>query len=625
MGRPVFALVLALIGLLGLALRLAPTGARHVDGPTPDLGGATWIVDDPGTAFHLRRVELALAEGRVPANDPFQALGERAQIPALPLYDALIAGAADRFLRSEDGDPALGGVDERDLEAFAARLGPLAYVAAFLLAAWVASIAARGARLPVLVAAGLLALAPATIDATQVLRLDAAALAVVQLLVLARSTLVALDAEDALTTIFEALIAGVVAGLLAATSAAGAFLALPTAAALLQRAARGPLAVRPIVLRAGLLFALVAAFVSRFPLADGPWESVERGLVGLYVVAASDLLLLAAAPFALLLLFAPRDASRPTRGLLRVAALAGVLILLAWEAPRALEALRGPVAAWWESRAFVEAWAWSEPTIGRVAGVLATALCGVRFARERDPAALHLGSLAALALVLACVEPSAEPLTIAAAGLALAGSLAATGDGRASVASLVAAGLILLAANAMRASLSPGASERDDRRDAIATLRWIRANVPPGGPFNSSSAVGGWGILCDPAAGALVAYHARRPVLAAQPAAISRASAYREARRIARGVDGAEAARRMRAHGLQLAWMSSHFGSEGLLGSVGVRSTLAGEEPIPGAERIVPAVLPESDSLAWQGAPVALWRLDLDTGPARRPTITPPR
>jgi hypothetical protein len=416
-----------------------------------------------------------------------------------------------------------------------------------------------------------------------------------------------------------------VAGLLAATSAAGAFLALPTAAALLLRAARGPVAVRPIVLRAGLLFALVAAFFSRLPLADGPWESVERGLVGLYVVAASDLLLLAAAPFALLLLFAPRDASRPTRGLLRVAALAGVLVLLAWESPRALEAWRGPVAAWWESRALVETIAWTQPTVGRLAGVVAAALCGARFARERDPAVLQLGSLAALCVVLACVEPSAEPLALAAAGLALACSLAANRDGRASVASLVTAGVILLAAHAARAATPMPVFEREDRRDEIATLRWIRANMPPGGPFNSSSAVGGWGILCDPAAGALVAYHARRPVLAAQPAAISRASAYREARRLARGVDGVEAARRMRAHRLQLAWMSSHFGSDGLLGSDGVRSTLAGEEPIPGAERIVPAVLPDDDSPAWPGAPVALWRLDLDAGPARTPMITPPR
>ena len=359
MGRIALPLAIAAVALLGLSIRWLPIAERALPPEVRDLGTSRWVVDDPGTALHLRRIQLTLAEGRAPQNDAFLSQPEPAEIPALPVFDALIAGASERWLAWELGDPSTAGVDESDLEALAARVGPILGLFGLLAIAWAAWITAAAAgsaapAFPMLAALALVALAPATVRATEVGRLDSAALALVLLALLVRSTQVAVRAPDALSTILEALLAGVVAGLLSAVSAAGPFLALPTAAALFLRARSGPPELRAIAVRAGLLFALAAAFIARLPLSEGPWERLPDGLVARWTLAASDLLLLGAAPFAFLLLTAPVDGARRPRSFARLAAMAAMLLLLVFEAPRAVRAAAGPIEAWWTARGLLQ-------------------------------------------------------------------------------------------------------------------------------------------------------------------------------------------------------------------------------------------------------------------------------
>lgn len=632
LGRHVFAGALALAFLLGLALRLAPYPDRHLPPGSRDLGASRWVVDDPGTALHLRRVELALAEGRVPQHDPFLAHPAPAEIPALPVYDALLAGSAERWLARAGGDLSLGGVDEADLEAFAAWTGPVLYAFGFAALAWAAWITARGARAATLVAGAVLALAPAAVSATEVGRIDAAAPALVLLALLVRSTQVALRAPDALSTILEALLGGVVAGLLTSISAAGAFLALPTAAALLVRARRGPAEARPIAVRAGLLYCLVAAFVSRLPLADGPWEHVPDGLVARWALAASDVLLLSAAPFALLLLTAPRDASHAKRSFARLAALAAMLALLVFELPRAWTAASGPIAAWRAARDVAPAGvAWTElvygTTVLAVAG-LALAADGLR--RGREPSIVHLALLAAVGGALALAEPATAALFVACGAVALAGAFPAIVDRNRRRAAAAFAFLALVPGVALPVLFRPDERDREDVRELVAALRWIRASVPAGGPFNSSSARSSWGVLAAPAMGELVAYHARRPVLASRTAALSHPDLVREAEQLALRANPADIADRMRAHGLRLAvssglWIpyDDHGEPDEPRGPVVFPLPDAGPE-LPGATRLLVSDgrVPIAPYLHWPAAVV--WGVQGEPTP-RTPTVSPPR
>lgn len=631
MSRTVFAVALAILAALGFAARLAPLDERRLDPGSRELGGARWLVDDAGTALHLRRIELALAEGRVPQHDPFLAHGTVVEIPALPVYDALLAGFAQRWLAHQDGDPSLGGVDEADLEAFAAWVGPVAYLIGFAALAWAAWIGTRGAYAPVLTAAAIFALAPAAITASEVGRLDAGAFALVLLALLVRGTQVAMRADDSLTSILEALLCGVIAGLLTAMSAAGPFLALPTAAAFLVRATRGPTEVRPIAVRAGLLYALVAAFVARLPLADGPWEQLPEGLVARWSLAASDALLVSAAPFAVLLLTAPRDAAHRTRAFARIAMLAAMLALLVFELPRAWNAASGPIRAWWDAGTFLGTRV--DPGRAVQAAILVCAGAGyplVRAWKQRDGASVHLATLAPASIALVLVEPATGVLCVGACACAVAGAIAALHGERGRIVWLAVVVALAAAASCIVHAIddvSDGARARDARREAFASLRWIRENVPAGGPFNSSSARASWGILADPAVGELVAYHARRPVFSSRSATFAQLERARDARRLADSTNGAETVARMHAHGLGLAFAAPALArGSGLLGSSGVGALLRGDDPLPGTVRLLPAVVPRPDEYDLVFLPdlAAVWSLD-GPPPPREPSLVAPR
>ncbi len=529
MGRIAAPFTLALILLLGLALRLAPFADRHLAADERDLGASAWLIDDPGTAAHLRRIELTLAEGRAPLADPFLAHPGGAEIPRLPVFDALVAGAAQRWLAYPDGDPALGGVDEHELEDFVARLAPILGMLGLAVTAWVAWTVARGRMWAALLATALVAVAPATVRASEIGQIDAAAFALVLLALLARSTHCAVRAPDALSIILEALLAGVLAGLLSSLSAAGPLFALPTALALFVRAFRGPLDVRPVARRAGLLFAVVAAFVGRLPLADGPWQSLENGLVAHWAIAGSDLLLVLAAPFALLLLLGQRGPDRGARTIARIVALVAVLGLLVYEAPRMHAALGLPLGAWWDARDLRAAFDVSGSRSVLTGGALVVTLPGLLVApgavalawRTRDEGDLHRASLLVIAFAAALAEPAFAPFAALAAALSLAGvleELQRRADPRA--AQWIGAGALLLLPSAAGLLLErPDPARREERIDFVAGLRWMRTGTEASGPFNSAIARSAHGVLVHPSAAELVAYHARRPAAASRAAA----------------------------------------------------------------------------------------------------------
>lgn len=631
MSRTVFVAALVIVGLIGLALRLAPMGERRLDEGARELGASRWIVDDPGTALHLRRVELALAEGRVPQHDPFLAHGTVTEIPALPVYDALIAGFAEHWLAHVGGDPSLDGVDEADLEAFAAWIGPIAYLLGFLALAWAAWACTSGAHSAVLLAVAMLALSPIAGGVTEIGRLDTAAFVIVLLALLVRGTQLCVRAEDALSMILEALLCGVIAGLLTSMTAAGPLLALPTGAAIFMRAVRGPELVRPIAVRAGLLFSLAAAFISRLPLAEGPWEQMPEGLVARWALTASDVLLVAAAPFALLLLTAPRDAAHKTRTFARIAALAAMLALLVFELPRAWSAASAPLEAWWSTRSLRTADVqFSTHLVFSSVATVGVSFACVRAFVHRDAAAIHLALLAVATAVLAVLEPATASLHVAVAACAFAGAIATLRSARTrDVVVIASAVMLVLIAGFAHVLQHAGESHRsrDDRIDAFAAMRWIRSEVPPGGPFNSSSAMSSWGILADPRLGELIAYHARRPAFASYSAAYSEPERVLEAQRLAQGTDGATIIARMQAHGIQLAIACPALARcDGILGWVGESAAWEERNLLPGTTRLLPLQVPKIEGseafyLDWELTVV--WSLE-GPPPPREPSVVAP-
>lgn len=637
MGRIVLPLALALVALLGVSLRLLPLADRALPPEVRDLGASRWVVDDPETALHLRRIQLTLAEGRAPQHDTFLAHGETAEIPALPIFDALIAGASERWLAWELGDPSTAGVDESDLEAFASRVGPILGMFGLLAIAWAAWVASSGSVNATLGALVLVAVAPATVRATEIGRLDAVALAIVLLALLVRSTQVATRAGDALSTILESLLAGVVAGLLASVSAAGAFLALPTAVALFLRARSGPPEMRAIAVRAGLLFTLVAAFVARLPLADGPWETLPDGLVARWTLATSDLLLLSAAPFAFLLLTAPRDPARGKRTFARLAAMAAMLLFLLFEMPRAVRAAMGPIESWWSARGLLAQidsadipWGGGAFAVTGLA-ILALFLACTRALRTREPAAIHLALLASVSALVTLADAEFAPLFVASAACAFAGVLAATPSRWIAI-----AGALLLAPHLVLPFVTrPTPAEREQRIALVQGLRWIRDNTASGGPFNSSSARGDWGVLVDPRWGDLVAYHARRPAFASRSAAFSQPEAVREALRLTREAPSEELVARMNVHGLRLAfasgWSADPAAASGALGQALWQAPDPARPDVPGLQRAFTSdtfrTIDGSAPFApgRTAAPVAVvWQLEGTFAP-RMPTMRAPR
>ncbi|MBI5431671.1 MAG: hypothetical protein HZA52_02450 [Planctomycetes bacterium] len=238
---------------------------------------------DPTSARELRRIELLLATSTTYEHD--QWLDERAP----PLYFArLVAGAAQRWLATPDGDPALRGVDEAELERLAVHATTVS-CALYALAVGLLVYAfcggpQRTAR--ALVAGAVVGVVTARVAAAVDARVLAEALACAGF-ALAWSAARSTDLFDRVAT---AMVAGALLGVgLATAPEAGAVLAA-AASALLAEALFGPKERAEPVLAVGLTALTVAGVLAFVQLAGlGELEGLARatlakGVLGVAVV-----------------------------------------------------------------------------------------------------------------------------------------------------------------------------------------------------------------------------------------------------------------------------------------------------------------------------------------------------
>ena len=135
----VFVVLLLGVATLGHKLRWVRAEATVADLGTPS---ETWFNDDPDAAYHLRRIELAMATGDVPDFDRMIAHPEGSAVPWPPFFDGLIA----LYLEAHVGNIGPLGLDDATqahIEAQAARLPPLMGAGAMVLIALAAAMLVR--------------------------------------------------------------------------------------------------------------------------------------------------------------------------------------------------------------------------------------------------------------------------------------------------------------------------------------------------------------------------------------------------------------------------------------------------------------------------------------------------
>lgn len=476
---------------------------------------ASWLLDDPASLARLRRIELGLAASRVPERDPFLDPPSGAVLPYLSVFDGFVAGVAQRTSASRGGEAALGGVAEADLEALVVRGAPVLGVLCVLATFWAAFVLARGPRRAAcaLVAALLVATSPSLVASASAGVVDGAVLATLLLALQVRCVARALGREDVLGAVLDALVGGVLAGLLCATSFAGLGVFAASWAGFLMGAFTGSDERREAHRRAGLLFCATSAFVSRLPLADGPWEVVGASAVAAYSAAVSTLCFVATAPF--LLAFLARRKAPPR--MFQAACFLIAIVVMILEGPRFLAGL---APAWELSRerllvaASFDARAFDRLGIAFVVLALVSAACVLR-RRHEPPVVAALATVVALAAA-ALIEPAATPLFVVAVACVVAlglDALEATAPLRARVLG-AAAGVLAFAPLAVEAFAPARAAQREERLEVVAGLRWMRANTAAESAFNAPSGDSGRAVLATPRTGPLVAYHARRPPFA---------------------------------------------------------------------------------------------------------------
>lgn len=514
-------LLLPVLLALAFVARWEPTRTIRLELDERTGGQGAWLIDDPRTCEHLRRVEVAIATDKVAAQDVFLAHPNGADVPAMPVLDTLFATLAQRFLRSPTGDVAMGFVDEAALEDLAVKLPPILGLVAVLATYAAARQLTNGPRRDVaaLVAAALVAFLPATVGVSSAGVLDAAAIGCVLYAFLLRATARSLESDRMPAALLDALVAGAVSGLLVATTALGLLLYVPVWGAFVGRAWRATGETRANALRSGVFFSIVAALLARMPLAEGPWEE-STGLVRGWLAGTSLLVFASCAPFVVMMLRQGSDKPRA----FRTATFVAVLVALAWQAPSAWNDLAPPVRAWWEH---LGTWRVLQDAPG-VADSIAFSLVlvvflvfGMRLAQERrsDPIARLLLVSTGSLLVATFATPLARPYAIVATSLLAARGLdhvlsATDLSAWRRVALPAVLALVPLAIGLAPYARAVDRSLREERIDFVDALRWMRANTESGGAWNSPHVGGGWGVLSSVSDGALVAYHARRPVVA---------------------------------------------------------------------------------------------------------------
>lgn len=553
-------------------------GADQRVAPDEGAGALAWIVDDEGSAAALRRAELALATGRSSVRDAAASAGVPLSDPASPVPAALHASIA-RLVAPTGGDPDLRGHDESAVEGALLRLGPLlglllAICVHLAARALLAGAGERAALLGSVCAAAVAACAMALVAPTALGRLceGAAGWIAVALLVRSYARLAGKEGDDAeagtpaatqklVDGVLEGLLGGVLVGIAIALWAPAAVVAL-CGAAMLLRAALDPVG-RGLRARTALLLHLVAAFALRLPLEEGPWAASD-GTWAAWIRGASTLLLVLAAPFAVLLLLS-KQSGEPRRLLHAALLVALVVVAIAW-LPEAWREGRAGWPALLAHDALQARWhganwlAWGALLFGLV----------MVAPRWRGHGSFFVAMLAALALVAGLVVRDGPALVALALAFVVA-ELARTplAEGVAPRWSVLASRAIPVAL--FLAALAPAgrvADEglRQERLEHSLGLRRLREVVPSSAPWNDPDGEPQDCVLVPPGHAARALLHGRRAVPAAlharlaSPEMAARVAAVEELGRVA-SFD--ELARGMRTLGAtHLVAAPRHVGAE---------------------------------------------------------------
>jgi len=566
--RALRTVLLLLVALGAFALRMEPAPG-HRAGERPGAADAPrWLVDDPDAAYHLRRVELALASGRVPRFDRFLNHPEGSPIPWPPLADGLFALVARAALSDEGGDPALGGVDEGELEALLVHvppaLGALAVLAVFAATALVAG-PGRGRGAGALVAAAIYAALPVAVWYGGVTRLDHHVVVALLFALVLAACAWALRAEELADATLGALVAGTLCGLAIASWLAAGIVAGLAGLSFFARALDRDPRRSADGARAGILFFAAAAATTGVPAATSAWNAVQPGSLVNLTQGVPRALLAAVVPFAVLAVCRrDRRAAGTVRpgpvasAALALAALAAAVALL----PGFTDGVAEGFA--WASREnlFMDVVAESRPIDGldvalqqlsHVVLLFPLALVALAPSALRRPERLLVvaacvvwGAMAATQLRFG--NALAVPLAVA-VGVALADLARSSAPGLRRAAWIAGAAVPLALAPSVAGVYATTEAEYDDladwRGEVLGGLRWMRANTPSPGPWNASKGVQDYGVLSAWGLGHLIEYHARRPSIATNFGSFVGEEGFRESSRALLAPEPGELVRRM--------------------------------------------------------------------------------
>lgn len=540
---------LPLVLVLALGLRIA--SARELLLPPEESRALStrWLVDDPHTAYHLRRIELTMSADHAPLSDEFLSHPNAVEIPWLPLYDTLLAAIARPFAWQSADFSTPGHVDEARLENFLLRVPPLLGVLTALCVMWSVGRHARGGtrRAAAMFAAAVVAVAPLTVEQSSAGRLDhlgwVALLVALDILI----TQTALRAESPLEAFLGALLAGLVAGLSMSSFALGFALFLPGWLGFVIAAYGAEEGRTRIAQRAGLLYCLVAALAGHLPLPEEA-RTFDSGLFADWWTVSSQAVLLSSTPFLIGYLLPGRRTGRFFQTAVLAVALGAILFyvpmlwsvfgraLVWYQKERATIALVSPgqrpifssaggfdALRVWVSLGplfvlYVPAWVWS---------------CR----RWRSGEHAMLAAMGAATFVLALFERRAGGLLAVPMACTLGWALDTffeTAIGRARKIGLALAGcaIVVMAAQAtagIAVALHPAG--REERVQFVKGLRWMRASRAAPDASRSPSSRPEGGVLSSFSCGALIAYHARQPALCSDLAILAGDERLRETAR----------------------------------------------------------------------------------------------
>jgi len=596
MKRLAAALVLVLV-LVGAFIQREATKPGYLAlGSTADA--QTWLVDDPDAAYHLRRVQLALASGEVSDTDRYLNHPTGSPIPWPPFADGLF-GLVAKLTTDGDGTSAerveLGGYDENQVEAVLVHLPPflgaLTCLAIFG-AVWVLSERGRSRVWCAVFGAWIYAAFPIAVWYGGVTRLDHHVVIALLLALHLMFITLSLRAEKSIDALSFGLAAGLVAGMAIATwLASGIFVGIAGIAYFLRAA--GPDEERSLFgARAALLYFAAAAGVTLFPASDSAWNALQPGSLINLTSGVPRALGCALIPFAVIAFLRSRKGgttnSRYLAASLGVVVLAATLYLL----PGFLEGVREGFR--WASREnlFMDVVAESRPLdsadlifgkLSYLALLFPIAWLYLLPTSLRSAERAHL-CLLALAMAVMAIGQQRFGNTLAipfACTLALAFNQAARQFAESRGRTLVLAGMGAASLALLPSVLSVFETTDDEYRDlaewrgeVIGGLRWMRTNTPSPGPWNAPHHPQDYGVLSSWGLGHLIEYHARRPSITTNFGSFVGERNFREAAAALAETDPQEFLRRVRELGADYVVVTPR-----LVQDLGSTLRIAGQDP----------------------------------------------